>query len=547
MSNIPRKIFQFWHDKHAVPPDYARAFACNREMNPHFEFMLIDDTFVDTLLQQHFNGLLVRLYRMNRVPASRCDIARLAVLHRYGGVYLDASLKLRGRLDPIIDATSDTAFLVRDDMPKYQEDPSQAHLWNGLIISRKGSKLIGRCLLEIMRTLTSGSYNTDVLNATGPGVINRVAKNMVDRAYIKLSFKKLKNGFLEHLRISGLRNSWKTLQADGIIDLSQLDELASQSLDSEAFELPGEPGDIFNPRLSLEAKQNPGSATPANAPKMNIILTGIARSGTTLSCYLLNQLPQCVALHEPMNPAELANLEFPEGFVCRIEEFFAEQRRMLLSTGHAVSKARSGKVPDNPFESVASPNQLRASMVTKEQVHFGKSLGERFRLVVKHPNFFTATLEVLRQKFACFALVRNPLAVLLSWHSIKAPVHEGRLPAGELFDSNLKKKLSSEPDCLERQLIILRWYFARYAELLPATHVIKYEELIQSRGQALGVIDPEANQLDLPLGSRNNSRLYDESLIDQLAGRLTQDPSIYEPFYSANDIRELRGNWGKGD
>ena len=38
---------------------------------------------------------------------------------------------------------------------------------------------------------------------------------------------------------------------------------------------------------------------------MDIILTGIARSGTTLSCSLLNKLPQCVALHEPMNPAEL--------------------------------------------------------------------------------------------------------------------------------------------------------------------------------------------------------------------------------------------------
>ena len=44
---------------------------------------------------------------------------------------------------------------------------------------------------------------------------------------------------------------------------------------------------------------------------MDIILTGIARSGTTLSCSLLNKLPQCVALHEPMNPAELVDLLLP--------------------------------------------------------------------------------------------------------------------------------------------------------------------------------------------------------------------------------------------
>lgn len=41
---------------------------------------------------------------------------------------------------------------------------------------------------------------------------------------------------------------------------------------------------------------------------MDIILTGIARSGTTLSCSLLNKLPQCVALHEPMNPDDLVGL-----------------------------------------------------------------------------------------------------------------------------------------------------------------------------------------------------------------------------------------------
>jgi hypothetical protein len=241
VSNIPRKIFQFWHDKHSVPPDYARAFACNRQTNPHFEFMLIDDAFVDTLLQEHFDGLLVRLYRMNRVPASRCDMARLAALYHYGGVYLDASLKLHGRLDPVADATGDTAFLMRDDMAKYQADPSQAHLCNGFIISRKGSPLMERCLLELMQTLTSGRYNTDVLNATGPGVINRVVGTAHEDTYVKLSFKELKSGFLEHLRISGLRNSWRSLQAKGIIDPLRLAELLSQPSGSDALDAHGDP------------------------------------------------------------------------------------------------------------------------------------------------------------------------------------------------------------------------------------------------------------------------------------------------------------------
>jgi len=41
---------------------------------------------------------------------------------------------------------------------------------------------------------------------------------------------------------------------------------------------------------------------------VDIILTGIARSGTTLTCFLLNKLPQAVALHEPMDPSQLVGL-----------------------------------------------------------------------------------------------------------------------------------------------------------------------------------------------------------------------------------------------
>jgi len=51
---------------------------------------------------------------------------------------------------------------------------------------------------------------------------------------------------------------------------------------------------------------------------VDIILTGIARSGTTLTCALLNKLPQTVALHEPMNPAELVGLDVHTAFLDRV-------------------------------------------------------------------------------------------------------------------------------------------------------------------------------------------------------------------------------------
>jgi hypothetical protein len=276
---------------------------------------------------------------------------------------------------------------------------------------------------------------------------------------------------------------------------------------------------------------------------LDIILTGMARSGTTLSCSLLNKLPQCVALHEPMNPAGLVGLGFPGAYLERIASFFATQRASLLGSGTAVSKAREGRVPDNPFGSARDAGGLRSSTVKDEDVHFGKPLQPDFRLVIKHPNLFTATLSTLQTRYPCYAIVRNPLATLLSWQSIQAAVNDGHVPFGEAFDPELKSDLAAEPDRLGRQLIILRWYYSRYATLLPPNHVIRYEDLVSSCGRALAVIDPDAAAHAEPLKSHNTSTLYDAGLVRQLANRLLEDDSIYCGFYVPSDIEKLRAAW----
>jgi ribosome-associated protein YbcJ (S4-like RNA binding protein) len=279
---------------------------------------------------------------------------------------------------------------------------------------------------------------------------------------------------------------------------------------------------------------------------MDIILTGIARSGTTLSCSLLNRLPQCIALHEPMNPADLVGLPYPDAYLERIGAFFKDQRSSLLRSGIAVSKGRDGIVPDNPFGTALAATGLRASIVRTRTVRFDKALSRDFRLVVKHPNMFTATLPALSTRYPCYAIVRNPLAVLLSWNSIEAPVNEGRLPFGEAFDPELKSHLAAEPDRLSRQLIIIRWYFSRYTHLLPRNQVIRYEDLISSGGRALAVMDPGALALSEPLENRNKNHLYDHSLVQALADRLLGEESIYGIFYSRSDVERLCAEWTRG-
>jgi hypothetical protein len=288
-----------------------------------------------------------------------------------------------------------------------------------------------------------------------------------------------------------------------------------------------------------------GVAGRRGADFVDIILTGIARSGTTLACSLLNRLPQTVALHEPMNPADLVGLDLSTAFLDRVAAFFAEQRASLLTSGTAVSLARDGRIPDNPFEPQSAPTGLRPSTTPGGVVRFEKPLRPDFRLAIKHPNCFTAALAALQTRYPCFAFVRNPLAVLLSWNTIDAPVQQGRLPFGEAFDPELRDTLAAEPDRIARQLAILAWYFDRYATLLPESHVIRYEDLVASHGRVLAVIDPDAAALDEPLASRNTSTLYDPHLVETLTSRLLDAGEACLGPYPRSAVEFLRNSWPK--
>jgi hypothetical protein len=81
---------------------------------------------------------------------------------------------------------------------------------------------------------------------------------------------------------------------------------------------------------------------PPAAP--TTLVTGVSRSGTTLLCALLNEMPDTVALAEPM--AFMPDAD--HGRVVRsIVDFAGEMRRRIVATNEAVSRHVGGVVPDN--------------------------------------------------------------------------------------------------------------------------------------------------------------------------------------------------------
>lgn len=261
-----------------------------------------------------------------------------------------------------------------------------------------------------------------------------------------------------------------------------------------------------------------------------LLLTGIPRSGTTLTCHLLNQCSGTVALHEPLSPSLIEGDAKPATNV--ILSLIHNIRAELLETGTTISKQAGGSLPSNP---VARTQKGREEVVELGEFNAGKPLGEHFRLIVKHNALFTALWPLLEKHFPIYAVIRNPLPVLASWQSVDLPVAAGTIPMGERFDPILTGMLAETSDVLEKQLVILNWFFERY-RLCDPSGVLRYEEIIETDGACLSMLTGK-EPVTPPLNEQLTNSEVSEAILKKLKDRLLDQPAIYEPFYTPDDLQ----------
>ena len=271
--------------------------------------------------------------------------------------------------------------------------------------------------------------------------------------------------------------------------------------------------------------------------RRNIVITGLGRSGTTLTCHLLNKLPNTVALSEPISPGRFAeHLPDHEAVCDGIERYYRRTRRLALNEGVVTSKHVDGVVPDNTKGMV---NGVRRRIAEKGRIRVDKPLEPGFRLAIKDVGMFTALLPTLAKRFPCYAMVRNPLAVWASAQSLQDDRKGNGPPAIVRYDPGTFGRVTKIEDRVERSLFRLHLFFERYLHVLPKEHVLRYEDLISSGGKSLQVIVPAAEQLDEHLESKNVNPLYESSGILRLGERLLESEGAYWELYSRQDVEEL--------
>ncbi|MGB1249597.1 MAG: hypothetical protein ACPG8W_03125 [Candidatus Promineifilaceae bacterium] len=309
----------------------------------------------------------------------------------------------------------------------------------------------------------------------------------------------------------------------------------------------------------------------------NVLITGIPRSGTTLTCYLLNQIPNVIALPEPLRPYDTIKEYGAERIADAVESCLQQNRKSLLTEGTAVCKHIDGKLHDNPFGNYGVlarylPARIRSRLNfgsllqriptsllrggTRARINFGlrpnqqvkglvkfnKPLHHDFLLCLKQNELLTFSLNQLVTRFRCYAIIRNPLAVLASWNSVNFSLKNARSHVSQHLKLPIVKQLEAIPNVYDRQIHILDKMYQQYYDFVDEQNIIRYEEIISSNGQVLQKIAPEALELNATLASKNQNKLYDPKLMKHLLGKLLNYDGAFWHYYARDSVRQLVKN-----
>lgn len=163
---------------------------------------------------------------------------------------------------------------------------------------------------------------------------------------------------------------------------------------------------------------------------------------------------------------------------------------------------------------------------------------------MKMVGFFTAVVPTLAERFRCYAIIRNPVAIRASSLSIKSPrTKRKNPPALARYDTEIDRQLKEgrerNVDTVGMWLLRTQYMFDRYQKSLPPENIIRYEDIVATKGRALEVIVPAAGELDEPLESKNLNSLYERDKILRYGEKLLKSEGAYWNFYSRKSVEEI--------
>jgi len=121
---ISKIIHQTWFDNNKqLPLIFDKMIQESKKKNLDFEFKLWTDSNIEDFLNKNYKKLY-EIYSKNILGVQKSDLARLAILHYYGGIYIDLDILLVKNLADLFDFDKDLFYI------SYEPKEQTKYLWN---------------------------------------------------------------------------------------------------------------------------------------------------------------------------------------------------------------------------------------------------------------------------------------------------------------------------------------------------------------------------------------------------------------------------------
>lgn len=208
-----------------------------------------------------------------------------------------------------------------------------------------------------------------------------------------------------------------------------------------------------------------------------LIITGIPRSGTSLLCRLLHELPDTVIINEPKEIFGPLTSGQPPSWIAT---FYRELRMKILDGSEIENKIKNGRVIEDTRE------------VDKRELYHPQVSRPNFVLGTKNTLAYMARLSLLRFAMPAapiVACIRNPIDTIASWKTSFPHLENITLqdfPVNYANNSFLtwqeKHRLEEIMNCREvpiRRALLWRHLTEVIKEHRDRLCVIRYEDLVQ--------------------------------------------------------------------
>lgn len=156
--HIPKIIHQIWVGPNPLPPHHKKWIASWKKLHPEWEHRLWDDDQIISQLPE--KGL--RFFRESQTYAGKADAARVWLLHKFGGVYVDTDFQCLKPIDELLHGCRAFTAIARYD----------GGIMNGLFGS-----VPNHPFLAAVKAQYEDHFNPNKPNETGPLLFTKVVQD----------------------------------------------------------------------------------------------------------------------------------------------------------------------------------------------------------------------------------------------------------------------------------------------------------------------------------------------------------------------------------